>query len=156
MKKFNIILLIIWMIVIFMFSQDSAVSSSEKSDKVASTIVNIISDITHSDNIEYYIDNIIVFVRKTAHFLEYLVLGVLLVNVLKDHRELTFGVCLFATLFCLGYAITDEVHQLFVSERSCRILDILIDTLGSFTGISLYYLIKHKKLNEKYLVRDAS
>jgi VanZ family protein len=139
-----------------MFSQDSAVSSTEKSDKVASTIVNLISNITHSDNIEYYIDNIIVIVRKTAHFLEYLVLGVLLINVLKDYRELTFGVCLFAILFCLGYAITDEVHQLFVSERSGRILDVLIDTLGSLSGILIYWLIKHKTLNEKYLVRDAS
>ena len=156
MKKINILLLIVWMIVIFMFSQDSAVSSSEKSDKVASTIVNIISDITHSDNIEYYIDNIIVFVRKTAHFLEYLVLGILIINVLKDYRKLTFGVCLFSILFCLGYAITDEIHQLFVSERSCRVLDILIDTSGSFTGILIYYLIRHKKINKKALVSETS
>lgn len=155
MKKFNIILLVLWMIVIFMFSQDSAASSSEKSDTIASTIINLISDITNSDNIEYYIDNVIVFVRKSAHFLEYFILGVLVINVLKDHRDITFGACLFAVIFCLLYSISDEIHQIFISERSCRILDIVIDTLGSISGVSLYYLIKHKKLNKDSIERNT-
>ena len=155
MKKVNIILLVLWMVIIFLFSQDSAASSSEKSDTIANTIVNLISDITHSDNIEYYIDTVIVIIRKTAHFTEYLVLGVLLINVLKDYRDITFGVLLFATIFCMMYAISDEVHQIFVAERSCRVLDVLIDTLGSITGIGLYYLIRHKKLNNDSLIRDS-
>ena len=155
MKKINILLLVLWMVIIFIFSQDSAASSSEKSDTIASTIVNIISDVTHSDKIEYYIDTIIVIVRKSAHFLEYLILGVLLINVLKDYRDITLGVCLFAVLFCLMYSISDEIHQLFVSERSGRITDVLIDTFGSITGISLYYFIRHKILNKQGLIRDS-
>ena len=145
MKKINIILLIIWMIVIFMFSQDSAVSSTEKSDTIASKIVNIISDVTHNDNIEYYIDSIIVLVRKTAHFLEYLILGVLFINVVKDYKSLTLGVYIFSVVFCMLYASSDEIHQLFISDRSGRIFDVFIDTMGSITGISLFYLIKNRK-----------
>lgn len=149
MKKINIILLIIWMIVIFMFSQDSAVSSTEKSDTIASKIVNIISDVTHNDNIEYYIDSIIVLVRKTAHFLEYLILGVLFINVVKDYKSLTLGVYIFSVVFCMLYASSDEIHQLFISDRSGRIFDVFIDTMGSITGISLFYLIKNRKRTKK-------
>ena len=32
------------------------------------------------------------------------------------------------------YAASDELHQLFISERSSQVLDVLIDTAGSLTG----------------------
>ncbi len=34
-------------------------------------------------------------------------------------------------LFCLLYGISDEIHQLFVPNRSFDIMDILADTLGA-------------------------
>ena len=45
-------------------------------------------------------------------------------------------------IFCFIYACTDEFHQLFVMGRSCEMRDVLIDTLGSFVGILIYYKIK--------------
>ena len=32
------------------------------------------------------------------------------------------------------YAATDELHQLFVSERSAQVMDVLIDSAGSLIG----------------------
>ena len=44
------------------------------------------------------------------------------------------------------YAITDEIHQIFVIGRSGEIRDIIIDTCGSTVGI-LTINIK-KKINK--------
>ena len=154
MKKINVILLIVWMGIIFLFSQDSAASSTEKSDTLASTIVNIVTTINPSSNIEKHVDVVVVFVRKTAHFLEYMILGLLIVNVLKDNRELNLDTFVFALIFCFLYACSDEIHQLFVSERAGRILDVLLDTAGSLTGILFYYFFRARKINEKKMLGD--
>ena len=44
---------------------------------------------------------------------------------------------------CIGiiYAITDEIHQLFIVGRSGSIIDVLIDSIGIFTGISIFLFI---------------
>ena len=35
------------------------------------------------------------------------------------------------------YAISDEIHQLFVPGRAGQVRDVLIDSAGSFLGIIL-------------------
>ena len=37
-------------------------------------------------------------------------------------------------LVAVAYAVTDEVHQLFVPGRSGRITDVLIDGAGAVVG----------------------
>ncbi len=145
MKKVNVVLLVLWMIVIFAFSNDSGSASSDKSDGIASTIVSFISNISHHDysdtEFEQIIDNCIFIVRKSAHFLEYFILGILTLKVLKDYKDLTVNWILLALLFCFLYASTDEIHQLFVPGRSGRLTDVIIDTLGSLCGIISYWII---------------
>jgi VanZ family protein len=67
--------------------------------------------------------------RKLAHLVEYGVLGVLLYRALR--RE--------PAAIAVGslYAITDEVHQAFVSGRQGSALDWLIDTVGVVAGVLL-------------------
>ena len=36
-----------------------------------------------------------------------------------------------STLIGFIYSCTDEIHQLFISERSGSIIDVFIDTLGT-------------------------
>ena len=43
------------------------------------------------------------------------------------------------------YAISDEVHQLFTDGRSFKVYDIIIDTLGSTTSITISNLINRKR-----------
>ncbi len=148
MRKFNIVILILWMIVIFLFSQDPGASSSDKSDTIATFIVNVISNITgndYSDTLSEKIENCVFIVRKSAHFLEYFILGVLIINVLKDYKVLSIKIFILSILFCLLYAIGDEVHQLFIPQREGRVLDVLIDTSGSIIGVSIYCLINKVK-----------
>lgn len=152
MKKLNVVLLFLWMGVIFTFSNDSGSVSSNKSDGIADTIVSFISKVSHHDysdsELTQIIDNCIFIVRKSAHFLEYFILGIFILNVIKDYKSLTINWILLALLLCFFYACTDEIHQLFVPDRSGRITDVLIDTLGSLCGIIIYriiYLKFHKR-----------
>jgi VanZ family protein len=70
-----------------------------------------------------------IVLRKLAHLAEYAVLGALLYRALR--RE--------PAAIALGslYAVTDEVHQAFVSGRQGSPLDWLIDTVGVVAGALL-------------------
>ncbi len=143
MKYINIFLLIFWVGFIFSFSSDSGEVSQNKSNQVIESAVEWISKITHHtyrpEDIEKIIKKVSYVVRKTAHFLEYFILGILVINVFKDYRPLERKSLLLLFLVCVFYAMTDEFHQLFVVERSGQFTDVVIDSFGSFTGIFLYY-----------------
>lgn len=88
-------------------------------------------------------------VRKTAHFLEYLVLGAGLLRTLhyrKTDGKKTSGLPAFpaasaAWLFGTFYAVTDEVHQMLVPGRSGECRDVLIDSAGVLAGILLVIIV---------------
>jgi VanZ family protein len=67
--------------------------------------------------------------RKLGHFVEFGVLGALLLRALRDVPAAVF--------LGAAYAVTDEVHQLFVSGRQGSPLDWLIDVAGVFAGVAL-------------------
>ena len=68
--------------------------------------------------------------RKLAHTAEFAVLGALLLRALRDETAAFAGGVL--------YAITDEVHQLFVQGRHGSALDVAIDSVGVAAGILLW------------------
>lgn len=75
------------------------------------------------------------FVRKCAHFAEFLVLGLLsfpLVRFRLSRKHASGG----ALLFCFLVAFLDETIQLF-SSRGARISDVWLDTAGAVVGILL-------------------
>jgi VanZ family protein len=54
---------------------------------------------------------------------------------------------IFSLVFCVLYAISDEVHQLFVPGRGAQVTDVMIDSFGAFVGIGVYGVIcKIKKV----------
>ena len=126
-KKINLFLIIVWMIFIFIMSSFNADISSNQSG----FIVNTISNIFNINNL----DLLTLIIRKLAHFTEYFILGLLLYNYDKN--------ILKAIIICFIYAISDEVHQLFIIGRSFQIKDILIDTLGNICGV--YFIKKISK-----------
>ena len=69
---------------------------------------------------------------------------------------------IISALFCLVYAISDEIHKLFVPGRSGEIRDVLIDFTGVLIGILftmlLVYLLKKKTggfLREKKRITES-
>ena len=45
--------------------------------------------------------------------------------------------------FCFFYAITDEIHQMFVPGRAAMIKDVVIDLAGAMIGAGMFLLIRY-------------
>lgn len=126
----------LWMLLIFLMSSFDATESTNQSN----FIVNIITNIFKIENIEL----LSLIIRKLAHFTEYLILGFLTINMLnKNDISKKY---LLSILICIIYATSDEIHQILVPGRACQIRDVLIDSIGSITGVYLYKLINTKIL----------
>jgi VanZ family protein len=78
-------------------------------------------------------------VRKLAHFVEYLVLGVLLYRAL-DGRGFSRSVALRALAVAALCAAGDELHQSFVAGRTAAVRDCVIDVTGAAAGLGLLAL----------------
>ena len=135
-KTILVILVVIWMGVIFMFSNQKAEESGKNSKSIIRvTIVNIYK-LFHGDASEEELDKIVEKyqypVRKIAHFTEYFILGILIFLCFKEYNNKNVYLMI---LICFLYAVSDELHQLIVPGRDCNITDVLIDTFGSCFSI---------------------
>jgi VanZ family protein len=130
---------LIWMAVIFHLSAQVAEESDRLSKGVAEIIAETIEKIAPEAELNTESFNHII--RKNAHFTAYLVLGLLVTNGL--HRIGTGGLKRILTAFtiCVLYAISDEVHQLFVPGRGGQVTDVLIDSAGICIGVAVYETI---------------
>ena len=133
-KILKIIVLILWMIVIFLLSNQTGNESTILSDGVInSSICKFISNC----NPEVYS----FIVRKSAHILIYFILGIFSVMNFKNDKEGLIN----AFILCITYAFFDELHQMFINNRSGEVRDIFIDMIGSISGILLFYKIRKKR-----------
>lgn len=76
-----------------------------------------------------------------AHFFEFAVLTWLILRIFK----LTPKVIFLTLVFCALFALSDEIHQMYVSNRSASLLDWLVDLLAIILSLKLYIYIKLKK-----------
>ena len=140
MRKVYLIFILVWMGVIFCFSNQEADLSTRMSDgfieRTIGTVYKFFDSDVSDDKLDLIKDKYSHPVRKMAHFTIYLILGLLVFNY--------FRVIDISTIICFIYACSDEIHQLFVAGRSCEFLDVMIDTTGSFIGIMLFYFIYRK------------
>ena len=143
------VLLIVWMIVIFMFSNQDANKSKTTSDGVTSTIINTVENVTKQEITKEKKNNLIedtrFLIRKCAHFTLYFVLGFLTYFTLTSYSS--SRMVLYSVVFCFLYACSDEVHQMFLDGRTPKIMDVLIDTVGSSGSIGLCYFIESFRKN---------
>ena len=140
-KIIKIILIVIWMVVIFSFSNQGGTKSSNTSQKVTKVIIDMVGNNSKAQN-EQFIANLEKVIRKLAHYSIYTVGGILIMSYAytldKPRRQ---QVC-ESLIFGAFYAVTDELHQFFVPGRSARFFDIGIDTLGVLTGIEIYIVLR--------------
>ena len=139
-------LLVLWCLLIFMFSGESGDKSAGRSQAITNNAVNKYEEVFDKEikNKAKVVDNLETVIRKCAHFGLYLVLGILAFINFNDLDISVKRKIIYSIIFCIFYAISDEVHQLFVSERGSRIFDVFIDSLGSLTGITLVSFILNK------------
>lgn len=131
----------IWMGVIFLFSAQDGDTSQGLSDGIAQLIAGVI----HPDyknlppgESAVFLETVQFFIRKTAHFLEYALLGLLIAWLLATFPRLKRWTMLMAPAICAAYATLDEFHQFYVGGRDASLRDVAIDSAGALFGAVLF------------------
>ena len=159
------------MIVIFLFSNQDSGDSSSLSEKVsfliASVFVDGFSNMSASEQLAW-IETLSWPVRKTAHAIEYGCLAISLmitcwqVHCFRNERlsktmSLTrqLGIdWLLAFALSVVYAITDEIHQMFIDGRAGQVSDVFVDASGALIGSALCVLIMYVYLRKRRLEQN--
>lgn len=139
-KTLCLVIAILWMVMIFSLSSQVAHESNELSMIITKVIVKTVEKIIPDTDIT--IEKFNHLVRKNAHFFAYLILGALVISVLwKSNlvQSRKFSL-LLAIGICVLYAISDEVHQMFVPGRGPQVRDVLIDSTGATIGIVIFMI----------------
>lgn len=127
------------MVIIFSLSHQPASMSNNLSTGVTEYLIAFVKRvIPHS---AASIEDMNHIVRKNAHFIIYFVLGVLVSGTLRRFGAGWYRVIGWSLLICVVFAMTDEIHQMYVPGRGAQVQDVLIDSAGASLGISLYVLI---------------
>lgn len=165
-----LLLTVVWMAVIFYMSAMQAPRSEGLSSGIARAGLKTFFPVYEKmeTNEQYTLlteaDGTI---RKAAHFAEYLLLGLFMGKTVfraypqnrvyaEERAFLRREACAaILLLFCFLYALSDEYHQMFVSGRSPRMLDVFIDALGAQAGIVIAEMIWTNKTTGLSADREA-
>ncbi len=89
-------------------------------------------------------------VRKSAHIVEYFILGVLAFRFFRFYfPRNTHATAAGVVLLSLLFALSDEAHQLFVAGREGRITDVGIDAIGILLSLIFCLVILPRWRKEK-------
>ncbi|MCI8681713.1 MAG: VanZ family protein [Lachnospiraceae bacterium] len=148
-KLFTGLLALAWMGIIFAFSAQSAVESSQTSQSVSYQIAEWQNRLFGLEKTEEELleqaEGMQLVIRKGAHMSEYALLAILLGLHLGCYSFSDKKVLLWAFAAAVCYAATDEFHQLFVPGRAGRITDVCIDGAGCLAGVIFYYAVWGRK-----------
>ncbi|MEP6636111.1 MAG: VanZ family protein [Acidobacteriota bacterium] len=84
--------------------------------------------------------------RKSAHFTEYAILGLLAARAFTRSSQQLLQRAWFqaATLLIVFYALADEYHQTFVPSRTGSIYDSAVDIAGGLTALIVFAYLFHR------------
>ncbi len=136
----SLLLVLAVMAMIFVFSSQNAEASHQSSNGIVQWLIGRLfrdySSMTPTRQHEIR-EAVSFLVRKTAHFIEYALLGFsLFLHItaimtrcrVPGPKRLSLGI---GTL----YAATDELHQIFVCGRAGAVADVILDAIGVLAGI---------------------
>ena len=150
-KRTGMILLIFGLLIvfgIFCFSAQTGEESGNISQNFTEKFLSFFglrdADVNKTEHI----------LRKCAHVLEYAFLGAVLYALALCIPKIQKNVCL-PPLLSFGvsvvYAVTDEIHQMFIPGRGPSVRDVLLDGLGALIGIlavmSVRFFVSRKRKN---------
>lgn len=145
-RQILIVAILFWMVIIFGFSSADAEESKSTSDIITGKIITYIyteyDELSDAKQQEAWHRTSFI-VRKTGHFGEYailgLMMGVLLITFrgIREHSTRLF----WSEVLGVLYAVTDEIHQGFVDGRSPQIRDVFIDAMGFLSAILFIVLV---------------
>jgi len=141
-----IILMLANLSFIWFNSSKTAGASTKSSNSVTRSIAPVVIDGYEELSKKEQKEKVIEFdpkIRTAAHMLEYVPLGVLIFLLMtsvfninpKSKKNTSLAILSF--LLALIFALTDEVHQIFVDGRSFEFKDICMDMSGMVLGFVL-------------------
>lgn len=144
-KILLLILVLIGCITIFCFSEFSAGESTKQSRGVTYNILKVLNRNKLSEKeLTKFTKKVNPVIRKIAHFSIYMILAIFTYMFIeelniksKSEKEKLRKNIIYTCIFCIIYAIFDEIHQIYVPGRTGKAIDVIIDTLGSCMGITL-------------------
>lgn len=144
-KILLLILVLIGCITIFCFSEFSAGESTKQSRGVTYNILKVLNRNKLSEKeLTKFTKKVNPVIRKIAHFSIYMILAIFTYMFIeelniksKSEKERLRKNIIYTCIFCIIYAIFDEIHQIYVPGRTGKAIDVIIDTLGSCMGITL-------------------
>lgn len=135
--------LIFWIAIIFFASSNSGSMTS------TSRIIGPILQFLFPNLAEDQLVQIHAFVRKTAHFVFYAILGLLAARAFhfSTKRYLSLYWVAISLLLVFAVASLDETNQSFLASRTSSIRDVLLDTSGGATAIAFcFFIFKQNKV----------
>nr|WP_026663360.1 VanZ family protein [Butyrivibrio proteoclasticus] len=145
LKPLSFVPAIIMMCLIFSFSGQDADTSSELSFQVGIKVFSVANETFDkgwsSQKIEQLSEASQYYIRKTAHFTEYLILAITVAFPLYVFGIRGLWLVILAGSFCIAFAGLDEYHQSFVAGRSPQKKDVLIDSCGVIIGVIMTRII---------------
>lgn len=152
MKIITGVLVAIWMIIVFTFSNEPSVETQATSGNVTEKIVNIISKVFNitQEQKEKLVQKLNPYIRKIAHYLLYTLGGFFIIINMNQYNTLSESKKIIISLIIgIVYSISDEIHQHFIPGRACQITDVYLDSLGIATGVVLVLFFIKKYENNK-------
>ena len=145
-------LIFLWCALIFFMSAETADISSNRSEGLSEKIIGFFLSVFNLEGEQRLelVETFETFLRKGAHMFSYFVLSVLSLSfAFTFDRIKTYARVLSSLAFSLVYALSDEIHQLYVEGRSGSFRDVLIDMTGAFLGALAVLAVCYIKTRKK-------
>ena len=140
------VLALLWMCVIFAFSAQKKEDSSAVSEAFSYRVISTSNTFFHLNIDEEELQRIAGImessIRKAAHMTEFGILSVLIYIWLEKRQLKEMNRACLAVFLAMLYAVSDELHQLFVPGRAGMLRDVLIDSTGAFLGVVVFIGVK--------------
>lgn len=135
---------LIWMYLIYWLSDRPALESTAQSEDLTFIILKAASTFTGFSDAEVMDRTMLIepCLRETAHFAEYAVLGLLVLIAVGAYMKSDGKRAMISFLICFIYALTDEVHQLYIPGRTFQLIDIILDTAGAALVMIVFLAVK--------------
>jgi len=155
-------ILLIWVLIIaaaiFWFSSKTGEESGDMSQNVTDEIFDSQPPVDEETEEKRHHA-----VRKSAHVLEYGILGNAICVFLFFIADAAFIrersrhlLALWAWGGATLYAVTDEIHQIFVPGRGPSVIDVTIDAVGALLGVAAVWAFCRFVLKGRKLCRTES
>lgn len=145
-KIITFIFIIIWAIIVFYFSNQESTKSSKLSGGVTKVVIEVFK-IPEKVTVKQQ-ETMETVIRKLAHFSIYTLGGILIISHINLYKITLKKKLIISLVIGICYAITDEMHQLFIVGRSGEIRDVIIDSIGVSCGITIGIIIFTKLYKE--------